>query len=217
MRTISCATAVSSACSSRAQLAHALGQPLLHRRPPFVGRRGDALDQIGDEGRAAHRGRRGDDRLRAIASSRDRPARARPPRAPAPPRRPASARRRSGWRSRIVIACGSRSRSPGVSAPVTSPRARAWSSAVSSARPNASLNSTSTPGVCRSCSDTLSSTRPRATCFATSVRTSASIAASDCGHPQLQIEIAVVERADRHRDRRALVLARHRRESGHRS
>ena len=31
-----------------AQLAHALGEPLLHRRAPLVGRRGDPLDEIGD-------------------------------------------------------------------------------------------------------------------------------------------------------------------------
>ena len=83
-------------------------------------------------------------------------------RAPAPPRRLRIDSSSAGWRSRMVIACGSRSRSPGVSAPAIRPRSRAWSSAASSAGANSSLNSTSTPGVWRSCSETLSSTRPRA-------------------------------------------------------
>jgi hypothetical protein len=81
----------------------------------------------------------------------------------------------------MVIACGIRRRSPGVNAPATSPRSRALSSAISSARAKSSLNSTSTPAVCRSCSDTLSSIRPRATCFVTNARNSPSMAASDCG------------------------------------
>ncbi len=49
MRTISCATAVSSACSSSAQLRDALRQALLHRRAPFVGRDGNELDETRDE------------------------------------------------------------------------------------------------------------------------------------------------------------------------
>src|SRR5262249_49391034 len=43
------------------------------------------------------------------------------------------------------------------------------------------LNSTSTPGTWRSCSATLSSTRPRATCLPTRARMSDSSKASDCG------------------------------------
>ena len=119
-------------------------------------------------------------------------------------------------RSRIVSACGRRSRSPGVSMPVTSPRSRACASAVWSASPNSSLNSTSTPGVSRSCSDRLSSTRPRATCLLDERPDIGFDRGEHLRDAKLQVEMAMVQRSDRYPDRRALVLAGHRRKTGHR-
>ena len=105
--------------------------------------------------------------------------------------RPASARRRPGRGS------------------------RAWSSAVSSAAPNASLNSDVDAGGCRSCSESSSSTRPRATSFATSARTSLSIAASDCGIRSCRSRCRWLSARIVTPMRRAIVFARDGRKAGH--
>ena len=215
MRTISCATAVSSACSSVRSSRDALGQPLLHRRAPLVGGHRDPLDQVGDAAPGAGRDRRAGDRLRATASSRDRPA----PRSTAVARLRRqralrSARRRSGCRSRIVIACGSRSRSPGVSAPVTRPALARLLERRLERRAELlvelDLDAGRLPQLQRdaqldaSARDVLARPAPRTLAFDRRER---------LRHAQLQIEVAMVHRANRHGDRRALVLARHRRQT----
>ena len=114
------------------------------------------------------------------------------------------------------MACGSRSRSPGVMTPTIRLRSRARSSAASSARANSSLNSTSTPGVCRSCSEIASSMRPRATCFAISAADVSFDGRQRLGHSKLHIQMPMVQRTNRHADRRPIVLARHGRKPRHR-
>ncbi len=83
--------------------------------------------------------------------------------------------------SRIVMACGRRSRSPGVRCPAITPRSLARSSAASSAVTKASLSSTCGTAAWRSCTLTPSSIRPRATACCTSARMRVSRSASDCG------------------------------------
>ena len=129
--------------------------------------------------------------------------------------RASSAGSASMERSRTVIACGRRSRSPGLSVPETSPAPRACSIAADSACANvlvqldgrrrwiAHLNGDADFDA--PAREPLLKQRPQSRLdIAEGVR-----------HPQLQIEKPVVDRPHSHGDRRALVLVRQRGEAGH--
>ena len=82
----------------------------------------------------------------------------------------------------MVSACGKRSKSPGVSMPLTSPCDRAWSMAADSACANSAFNSMRGTDACRVCSDTAISTRPRPRRFCTKARSAGSSEASGVGN-----------------------------------
>ncbi len=154
-RTTSCASAAWSMGSVGAQFPRPLEQPPFDPRRPCVGGRGDAAD----EHRRAARLRMAEigSQVAALAAAHlveggDGPlhggfGRVGPPRRRPPPR---------GTRSRMVRACGSRSRSPGVSGPCTRPRvARGLEGAGRARATKPSFNSTTGVGPPRSCTDTL--------------------------------------------------------------
>ena len=172
---------------SRRQLPHAFAQPRLELHPaPSAARPCRST-------RAASATRRASDppagarpRARIVSSSAIAASTAPSTSRPARPMTAGA----SADRSRTTSACGSRSRSPGVSGPATSLPARAPPARRPAAAPTPRCNSTSGAGGCRA-GRTAQLDRPRASAAASSARNPLRRPAGS-GQPELQVQVTMV-------------------------